>query len=241
LFAVPTDELAPGGTLRVAVNLSNTILVQREGADGEVGGVAVLLARELGQRVGLPVEIVPFKAAADLFAALAERRWDVAFLADEPARAAQIDFTSPYVMIEGTYLARVDAPFRAVGEVDRTGVTIAVGRGSAYDLYLSRTITQARILRSQTAGGTAAIDLFLAEKLDVAAGLRPQLAAYARDVPGLRVLKGRFMEVGQAVGLPKGRPCAAAFVRQFIDEVKASGFVAEALRRTGQDVTVARA
>ena len=242
MLAVPTDELAPGGALRAAVNLSNTVLVQQEGADGEVGGVAVMLARELGRRVGLPVEIVTFKAAADLFAALAEERWDVAFLADEPARAAQIDFTSPYVLIEGTYLSRGDAPFRAVEEVDRAGIRIAVGRGSAYDLYLSRTLTQAQILRSQTAGGTAAIDLFLAENLDVAAGLRPQLAAYARSVPGLRVLEGRFMEIGQAVGLPKGRPGAAAFVRQFIDEMKASGFIAEALRRTGQtDVIVAPA
>jgi len=242
LSTIPTDELAPGGTLRAAVNLSNTVLVQREGADGDVGGAAVMLARELGRRVGLPVEIVTFTAAADLFAALAEQRWDVAFLADEPARAAQIDFTSPYVLIEGTYLTRASAPFRTVEEVDRTGVRIAVGRGSAYDLYLARTITQAQVLRSQTAGGTAAIDLFLAEKLDVAAGLRPQLAAYARDVPGLRVLKGSFMEIGQAVGLPKGRPGAAAFVRQFIDEVKASGFIAEALKRTGQnDVIVAPA
>jgi len=240
LSRFPTDELAPTGTLRAAVNLSNTILVQQNGPDGELDGVAVMLARELGRRVGLPVEIVTFKAAADLFAALAEGRWDVAFLAEDPARAAQIDFTSPYVLIEATYLAPAGTAMRSVEDVDRAGVRIAVGRGSAYDLYLSRMITQAEIVRSEIAGGTAAIDLFLAEKLDVAAGLRPQLAAYARKGQGLTVLDGRFMEIGQAAGLPRGRPDAAAFVRQFIDEMKATGFVADALRRTGQhDVVVA--
>jgi len=241
LSPVPAGELAPGGTLRAAVNLSNTILVRR-GSDGALDGVAVMLARELGERAGLPVEIIPFTSAADLFAALPEDRWDIAFLADEPARAAQVDFTSPYVLIEGTYLARADAGFRTVADVDRAGVTIAVGRGSAYDLYLSRMITQAQIRRSQSAGGTAAIDLFLAEQLDVAAGLRPQLAAYAGTEPDLKVLEGRFMEIGQAIGLPKGRPDAAIFVRRFIDEMKASGFVADALKRTGQhDVVVAPA
>lgn len=240
MSTLPTEELAPTGTLRAAVNLSNTILVQQNGSDGELAGAAVMLARELGRRVGMPVEIVTFKAAADLFAALADQRWDVAFLAEDPARAAQIDFTSPYVLIEGTYLAPAGSSMRSVEDVDRPGVKIAVGRGSAYDLYLTRTITKAEIVRSKAAGGTAAIDLFLADGLDVAAGLRPQLAAYAREVPGLTVLDGRFMEIGQAVGLPRGRPEAATFVRQFIDEVKASGFVADALRRTGQhDVTVA--
>lgn len=227
-------ELAPSGTLRAAINLGNSVMAQKDASTGELKGVSVELAAELGERLGVPVAYVPFEAAGKVFEALGEDQWDVAFLAVEPARATQIDFTAPYVLIEATYMVRNDSPLRRVSEVDRAGIRIAVGRGSAYDLYLTRTLRNATIVRAATGGGRAMIDLFLADKLEVVAGVRQQLAAYANTDPGLRIMTDKFMDVPQAVGIPKGRLLAPAFLHSFVEEMKASGFVADALRRSGQ-------
>ena len=242
---IPADamsELAPTGKLRAAINLGNGVLAQRDPTTGELGGVSVALARELSKRAGVPLELVPFEAAGKVFEALKEGAWDIAFLAVEPVRAAEIEFTNPYVLIEGTYMVPVDSPLRAIADVDRPGVRIAVGRGSAYDLYLTRTIKNATIVRAHTGGGRAMIDLFLNEKLEAVAGVKQPLVAYAEANPGVRVMEGRFMEIQQAMGTPKGRTAAARYLQGFIEEMKASGFVAEALARSGQtDAAVAPA
>ena len=227
-------ELAPTGTLRAAINLGNSVMAQKNEQTGKLGGVTVDLANELGKRLGVPVSLVPFEAAGKVFEAMQQGQLDVAFIAVEPARAAELDFTAPYVLIEATYMVRNDSPLKTLADVDRPGVRIAVGRGSAYDLYLTRTITNATIVRAATGGGRAMIDLFLANKLEAVAGVRQQLAAYANTDPTMRIMIDRFMDVPQAVAIPKGRRVAPAFLHAFVEQQKASGFVADALKRSGQ-------
>jgi polar amino acid transport system substrate-binding protein len=231
-------ELAPTGKLRAAINLGNGVLAQ--GTPQEPRGLSVDLSRELARRAGLPLELVPFEAAGKVFEALKAGSWDVAFMAREPARAAEVDFTAPYVLIEGTYMVRKESPLKAIADVDRPGVRIAVGRGSAYDLFLTRTIKDATLVRAQTGGGRAMIDLFLAEQLEVVAGVKQTLVAYANSDPNVRVMDGRFQVIEQAMGTPKGRAAAARYLHTFVEEMKASGFVAEGLKRSNQgDAAVA--
>jgi polar amino acid transport system substrate-binding protein len=239
---VPADvlkDLAPGGKLRAALNLGNSVLVQTDAATGQPKGVTPDLARELGWRLGVPVEFVTFDAAGKVFDAAKSGAWDIAFLAIEPVRAAEIEFTAPYVLIEGTYMVPADSPLKTIADVDRAGVRIAVGLGSAYDLYLTRTIKNATIIRATAGGGHEMIDLFVKDKLEVAAGVRQPLLAYAATHPDVRVMDGRFMEIRQAMGTPKGRTAAARYLSAFIEDVKASGFVADALKRSNQSAAVA--
>ena len=233
-------ELAPTGTLRAAINFGNGVLAQK-GADGTAQGITPDLARELGKRLNVPVSLVPFEAAGKAFEAAAQNTVDVLFVAIEPVRAKEVDFSPPYVLIEGTYLVMQDSPLKAVEDVDRPGIRITVGGGSAYDLFLTRTLKNAALVR--TAGGCCAnIDLFRAEKLDAVAGVRQPLVAYAKTHPDVRVMEGHFQEIRQAMGTPKGRPAAVAYLRTFIEEMKASGFVADALKRSNQlDAQVAPA
>jgi polar amino acid transport system substrate-binding protein len=231
-------DLAPTGKLRAAINLGNSVLAQKEG--GEIKGVTADLARELARRAGVPLELVPFEAAGKVFEALKAGAWDIAFLAIEPVRAAEIDFTPPYVLIEGTYMVLKDSPLKEIADVDKPGIRIAVGPGSAYDLYLTRNLKHATLVRAHTGGGRAMIDLFLKDKLEVAAGVKQPLVDYAKTDPNVRVMDGRFMEIRQAMGTPKGRTFAAGYLPGFIEEMKASGFVADALKRSNQlDATVA--
>jgi polar amino acid transport system substrate-binding protein len=233
-------DLAPTGKLRAAINLGNSVLAQKDAASGEPKGVTVDLARELGKRAGVPVELITFEAAGKVFEAIKAGGVDVAFIAIEPVRAAEIEFTAPYVLIEGTYMVPVDSPLKAIADVDRPGVRIAVGLNSAYDLYLTRTIKNATIVRASTGGGRAMIDLFLADKLEAAAGVKQPLVAYAKTDPKVRVMDGRFMEIQQAMGTPKGRDAAARYLRGSVEEMKTSGFVADALKRSNQpDAAVA--
>jgi len=244
MSTVPPDvvrELAPTGKLRAAINLGNSVLAQKD-ANGEIKGVTNDLARELAWRANVPLELVPFEAAGKVFEALKTNAWDIAFLAIEPVRAAEIDFTPPYVLIEGTYMVLADSPLKKIEDVDQPGIRIAVGRGSAYDLFLTRSLKNATLVRAQTGGGRAMIDLFLNDKLEAAAGVKQPLVAYAKTDPKVRVMDGRFMEIRQAMGTPKGRPAAAKYLVGFIEEMKASGFVADALKRSNQpDAAVAPA
>ena len=225
-------ELAPTGKLRAALNLGNGVLVQ--GSPQEPRGVTVDLSRELARRLGVPVEFVTYEAAGKVFEALKTGAWDVAFFAIEPVRAADVDFTAPYVLIEGTYMVLKDSPLKVVADVDRPGVRIAVGVGSAYDLYLTRNLKNATLVRAKTGGGRAMIDLFLADKLEAAAGVKQPLVEYAATDPKVRVMDGRFQVIEQAMGTPKGRTAAARYLRGFVEEMKASGFVADALKRSNQ-------
>ena len=223
------SELAPGGKMRAAINLGNPILASREAATGELRGVSVDLARELARRLGVAVELVPYTAAGRVVDGVKTRSWDIAFVAIDPARAVDIAYSPPYVVIEGAYMVRNDSPIRANDEVDRNGNRVAVGRGSAYDLFLKRTLKQATLVQAPTS--PAVVDLFMAQKLEVAAGVRQQLEMDAKRVPGVRMLPGRFMVINQAMGTPRERAAGAAYLRTFIEEMKSSGFVADALAR----------
>ncbi|MDQ5849116.1 MAG: ABC transporter substrate-binding protein [Pseudomonadota bacterium] len=221
------SDLAPTGKLRAAINVGNPVLAARDPGGGDPRGVSVDLARELGRRLGVPVQLIVFDAAGKVVEAGRTGAWDVAFVALDPARAAEIAQSPPYVVIEGAYLVRQDSALRSNDEVDRKGNRVVVGRNSAYDLYLTRSLKQAEIVRAQTSA--AVVDLFLKENHEVAAGVKQQLEADARRAPGVRLLPGRFMVINQAMASQRGREAGARYVRAFIEEMKATGFVAKAL------------
>ena len=223
--------LAPTGKLRVGINYGNPVLATRDAQSGELRGVAVDLARELGARTELPVEIVAFESAGKMFDAVKVGAWDAAFLAVDPGRESEIDFTAPYVEIEGTYLIPSGAPFHSVADVDRDGVRVGVSAKSAYDLFLSRSLQHAQIVRAQSP--ESAFDLILSGKVDVLAGVRQTLVAHSAKLPGSRVFKDRFMAIGQAMGIVKGRGEAVNYLREFVEDMKSSGFVARALETSG--------
>ena len=223
-----TEDLAPTGVLRASINLGNPVLAQ--GAHDAPTGVTVEIARELGARLGVPVELVSFDAARKSFEAMTSGRADICFLAIEPKRAEEVAFTAPYVLIEGVYAVPVDSPITTPDEVDRPGVRVGVNQGSAYDLYLTRTLRHATLVR-----GENGIAVFRDQGLDVAANVRQPMTAYVAEHPDLRLLEPRFMEIRQALGTTKSRsPETVAFLSAVIEELKANGFVADALRRAGQ-------
>jgi len=232
------NDLAPTGKLRAAINFGNGVLAQK-GPNGEPHGVSADLATALAKRLGVPVEFVIYSAAGLVFAGAKENAWDIAFIAIEPVRAADVAFTAPYVLIEGTYMVRKDSPLHDVGDVDQPGIKIGVGLGSVYDLYLTRTLKHATLVRAAKGGAAGGIEPFVNDKLDAAAGVREPLDDYARDHPEVRVMAGHFEEIRQAIGTPQGRTAGAAYLRAFVEEMKASGFVADALKRSGQSAPVA--
>lgn len=233
-------DLAPHGVLKAAINFGNPVLAQRDIQTGQPQGVSVRLAIELGKHLGVPVEFITYEAAGKVFEALAEGAWTIVFLAIEPVREAQVAFSEPYVIIEGTYLVRGDSRFHEVQDLDQRGVRVAVGKGAAYDLYLSRTQQHATLERAPTSAG--AIDLFLTSDLDAAAGVRQPLLKACEGRTDLRVLPGYFTSIRQAMGVPTACVAGATYVRAFVEAQKANGIVRQALNETGQhDVAVAPA
>jgi polar amino acid transport system substrate-binding protein len=232
--APPADavkELAPTGKLRAAINVGNVVLAQRD-ENGGVRGPSVDLARELARRLAVPIDLLVYDAAGKVTDAAKTGEWDVAFVAIEPARAEGIGFTSPYVIIEGTYLVGTDSPLKSIADVDHDGVRIAVGKGSAYDLFLTRTLQHAALVRYPTS--PLALDGFLTDKLDAAAGVKQQLVQFAKTNPNVRVMDGHFQDIRQAMATQLGRDAGLKYLNGFIEEMKASGFVRTALERSGQ-------
>ncbi len=221
---------APTGKLRASINLGNPILAKKNAATGEAEGVSVDLARALAAELGVPVELKVFDAAAKSVAAVTAGEADIGFFAIDPLRGEGVRFSAAYVHIEGAYLVRNASPLTDNAQVDRAGTTVMVGKGSAYDLYLSREIKAATLLRAPTS--PAVVDEFIRQNADVAAGVKQQLEADAARLPGLRLLPGRFMVIEQAMGVQANRGEAAQqFLRGFVERMKASGFVAQALQR----------
>ena len=224
------NTFAPTGELRVAINVGNPILARRHPETGEPEGVSIDLATQLAQRLGKPLKLVVFEAASKSVEAVSGETADVGFFAIDPLRGAAIAFTAPYVLIEGGYLVKQDSPLQSNEQVDQAQHTVVVGKGSAYDLHLSREIKHAQLVRSPTS--PEVVSFFLEHGHDVAAGVKPQLEAELPRIPGLRMLPGHFMVISQSMGLPKTRGHeAAAYLHQFVEEMKSSGFVAEALAR----------
>lgn len=224
-------ELAPTGKLRLGINFSNFLLTARDPVTGEGRGIAIDLGRELGRRLGVPVEVVGFPNPGALADAAGSGVWDVGFLGAEPKRASQIDFTAAYVEIEATYLVPPGSPLNAIADIDREGIRIAVPEKSAYELYLSRTLKHARLVLEK--GADNAFKRFVGDKLEALAGLKPRLVTDHDNLPGSRILDGRFTAVQQAAGTPKDRAAGAQYLREFIEDVKASGLVARTIEKNG--------
>jgi polar amino acid transport system substrate-binding protein len=228
-IATARAELAPNGTLRVALNMSNFLLTATDPVTGAPCGLAADLGCELGARLGVPVEIIPYPNPGVLADAASTGVWDVGFIGAEPQRAHAIDFTAAYVEIEATYLVPPGSPITSIAEVDRPGIRIAAPARSAYELYLSRSLQHAELVRF--AGADATFQHFVADKLDALAGLRPRLVTDKDHLPGSRTLDGNFTAVQQAAGTPKGRPAGAAYLRAFIEDIKATGLVARTIAK----------
>ena len=226
------SAFAPSGTLRASINLGNPILANKDAATGEPMGVSIDLAREFARRLGVGIELVVFEKAAASVDAVKNEKADIGFFAIDPARSEGLRFTAPYVLIEGSYLVREASELTDNTQVDRAGQRISVGAGSAYDLFLTREIRQAEIVRLQ--GAAAALAALRSGQVEVAAGIRQLLEGEAQREPGVRVLPGRFMVIQQAMGTPASRGAEAqALLAAFVEEMKASGFVADALERHG--------
>jgi polar amino acid transport system substrate-binding protein len=231
-------ELVPTGTLRCGINFGNTVLAGKD-ENGWPKGIAVDLAIELAKRLSVRVEFVTYDAAGRMADGAGEDSWDVAFLAADPDRASQIAFTAPYLEIDTTYLVPAESPFREPEEVDGDGIRISVSQRSAYDLFLTRSIRKAQLVRSPSPG--ASVEVFVREKLEALAGIRPMLMDVARQLPGTRVLDSGFMNVRQAIGTPRGRAAAAQYLNEFVEDIIASGLVLETIRKHGiLGVSVAR-
>jgi polar amino acid transport system substrate-binding protein len=226
--------------LRIGLNMGNFLLTGKDPKTGEPSGIAVDLGTELARRLGVPVEFIGYPTPGELAEAATFGAWDVGFLGAEPQRAKDIDFTAAYVEIEATYLVPPGSPIREIGDVDRPGVRIACPEKSAYELYLARTLKHANLMR--TKGGDAAFKLFADEKLDALAGLRPRLVKDHTKLPGSRIIYGRFTAVQQAIGIPRGRPAGAKYLREFVEDIKASGLVAKTIDKNSiRGLTVAPA
>lgn len=218
------SELAPTGTLRVGINSANFLLVSNYVACSDPYGIAPDLGRELGRRLGVPIEFVVFASPGKLADAGKTGAWDVAFLGNEPQRANEIAFTAAYLEIPVTYLVPAGSPIQSIADVDRECVRIAVMEKSAYDLFLTRDLKHAQLQRASSIDGS--YQLFVGEKLEALAGLKPRLVTDAAKLPGSRVLEGQSTSVKQSIGTLHGRESGAKYLREFVEDAKASGFVA---------------
>jgi polar amino acid transport system substrate-binding protein len=226
------SSFAPTGTLRVGINLGNPILASEDPVIKKLYGVTIDIANEIGKRIVLPVELIPFKTAGATVDAVKGGNIDLVFVAIDPVRGADISYTPAYIQIEGAYMVKASSPFKTNEEVDVAGNEIVVGKGSAYDLYLTREIKNASLLRA--ASSQAVVDDFMSGKGNVAAGVKQQLESDAKRYDGLRMLPGRFMVINQAIGTPKARENyerTTAYLSNVIAELKQSGFIAQAMQR----------
>ena len=224
-------DLCPTGTLRAGINYGNFILATRDRATGESRGVAVDLARELAERLGVPLAIVAYDSVAVMGDAAPSGVWDIAFLGSDPLREALMSFTAAYLEIEATYLVPGASPLRAAAEVDRAGVRVAAPARANYELYLRRNLARAQLV--STPSGEAAFDLLARGEVDALAGLTQGLLSLLDKLPGSRLLEGRFMGVQQSIAVPKGHDAGLAYARRLVEDAKASGLVARAIERTG--------
>ncbi len=225
------SDLAPSGTLRAAINMANFLLVTGQTRSGEPEGVSPDMARELARQLGVRLELLPYGTPGEIADDSGTGAWDIANIGAEPKRAKKIDFTAAYCEIQATYLVSAGSQIRTIEDVDRPGVRVAVSARSAYDLWLDRHVRHAELVRAD--GLDASFELFIHERLDALAGLRPRLISDAEKLPGARILDGQFTAVQQAMGCARGRHAGAAFLRNFVEAMKASGFVADLITKHG--------
>jgi polar amino acid transport system substrate-binding protein len=224
-------ELAPTGVLRAAINMGNFLLVTGRTASGDPDGVSPDMARNIAARLGVAVAFIPYAKPSQLADDGGKNMWDIGLIGAEPARAEKIDFTAAYVEIESTYLVPAGSPIQSVADVDKAGNRIAVSAGSAYDLWLERNIRNATLVRAN--GAEATLALFVEQKMEAMAGLRPGLTGDVVKVPGARILDGQFSAVQQAIGTAKTNSAGAAFLKAFVEEAKATGLVGSLIEKHG--------
>jgi polar amino acid transport system substrate-binding protein len=222
-------ELAPTGKLRAAINLGNTLLVTGKSASGDPEGVAPDMAREVANRLGVPVAYVPYPRPGDLADDVATNKWDIGLIGADPKRAEKIAFTPPYVEIEATYLVPAGSPIKTFADVDRPGVRIVVSARSAYDLWLSRNIKHAELVRENSIEDC--YKRFVEGRFEVLSGLRAILMSDAETLPGSRVLDGRFTTAQQAIGTASQNQAAVTFLRELVAEAISGGLVAQLIER----------
>ena len=226
------SSFAPTGTLRVGINLGNPLLANEDATSKKLSGVTIDIANEIGQRMNLPVQLIPFKTAGATVDGIKSGDIDLVFVAIDPVRGADISYTPAYIQIEGAYMVKATSPLKNNEEVDVAGNEIVVGKGSAYDLYLTREIKNATLLRA--ASSQAVVDDFMSGKGNVAAGVKQQLESDAKRYDGLRMLPGRFMVINQAMGIPKARAHyeeTTTYLSSVIAQLKQSGFIATSMVR----------
>jgi polar amino acid transport system substrate-binding protein len=221
-------EMAPTGTLRVALNMINFLLISGKNSEGVPVGVAPDLARTIAERIGVPLQLIQYGSPGELADDADKNVWDIGLIGAEPVRAQKIDFSTAYVEIEATYLVPPGSSLKHASEVDRPGNRIAVSARSAYDLWLTRNIQHAQLLHAE--GFEATFALFVEQKLEAMAALKPGLLGDAARLPGSRILEGNFTTVQQSIGVPKGRLAAATYLQSFVDEIK-TGLVAQLIAK----------
>ncbi len=229
--AAARSILAPNGILRAGINMSNGLLVTGKTPSGDPIGVSADMAAEVAKRLGVQLKLIPFPSPGELGDKANDDVWDIGNIGAEPSRAKTIDFTAAYAEIEATYLVPAGSPIKKIEDVDKKGVRIAISERSAYDLYLTRTLKNAELVRVR--GGAAAFELFLKDKLDALAGLRPGLLDDIKKAPGAKILDGQFTAVQQAIGVRKGKDAAFKFLKDFVEECKANGTVAKLIEKHG--------
>lgn len=231
-------DLAPMGKVRGGINYGNFILASKDPVTGESSGVAIALLQEIARRLDVPPEIVAYESVAVMGDAAPTNAWDLAFLGSDPQRAALMDFTPAYLEIDATYVVAADSPLVTIADVDRAEIRVAAPARANYELFLRRSLQHAQLV--STPGVKAAVALFAAGEVHALAGLKQALLDLREQLPGSRILEGRFMGVQQSMAVPKGRTAGLAYLRGLVEDVKASGLVARAIAKTGaQGVSVA--
>ena len=225
------QQLAPQGVLRVGINMANFLLVTGELADGSADGVSPDIARALASELGVEARMVPFKGPGELADALASDAWDIGNIANEAERAKTIRFSQAYCEIQATYMVPPNSPITTLEEVDREGVRIAVKDRAAYDLWLRENLQHAQLVRAESIDGS--FDLFVEQKLDVLAGLRPALTKQQESLAGSVILDGSFTAIQQSIGCKQGMPEAATFINDFVQRSITGGLVADSIKRHG--------
>jgi polar amino acid transport system substrate-binding protein len=229
--------LSPNGLLRAAINYGNPILAQKDEKTGQLVGVSVDITREIAKRLGAKLSLVPYDGAGKVVASVSSDAWNICFLAIDPLRAETISYSTPYVGIEGGFVVNDASSFKAPLDLDKKGVRIGVGKGAAYDLFLSRTYKNAEFVRYPTS--KAVFQGFLDDKLDAGAGIMQPVKEFVASQKGTRLIEQPFMEIHQAIALPKSKQAALAYVEQILTELRASDFIKNGLAKTGQDLNLA--
>ena len=222
-------ELAPTGTLRAGVNLSNFLLVTGKSMNGDPEGVSPDMAAEIARRLGVPVKYVTYPQPGPLADDAEANKWDIGLIGAEPARAEKIAFTAAYCEIQSTYLVPPNSPLKSIADVDKPGIRIANYGRSAYGLWLERNIKHATLVNATSIDDSW--DKFVNDKCDALSGLKPRLLTDVKRIPGARIIDGQFSAVQQAIGTQKRNAAGAAFLKVFVEEAKTSGFVASLIAR----------